>query len=183
MPGLDRTVVDTIDSALAIARVRRDIRTDFILAPHFDAIFLKAADELWARTHELLSSGRYAPEPVLTVAVPKVRNFTRPGSILWPIDRLVYQALTDLSAPTLEAQLDQSRTFSHVVVEPGSEGHLFEPEHLCWDRFQSALRKVASKGGFFVKADVAKLLRKDSPISPDQPYDCIGVRARGSTFA
>jgi hypothetical protein len=160
MPGLDRTVLDMIDSTLAIARVRRDVRTDFILAPHFDAIFLKAADELWARAHELLSSGRYAPEPVLTVAVPKVRNFTRPGSILWPIDRLVYQVLADLSAPTLEAQLDRSRTFSHVVVEPGSEGHLFEPEHLCWDRFQTALRKVASKGGFFVKADVANYFER-----------------------
>jgi hypothetical protein len=44
MPGLDRTVLDSVDSALAIARVRRDIRTDFILAPHFDGIFLKAAD-------------------------------------------------------------------------------------------------------------------------------------------
>jgi retron-type reverse transcriptase len=160
MPGLDRTVLDTIDSALAIARVRRDIRTDFILAPHFDAIFLKASDELWARTHELLSSGRYAPEPVLTVAVPKARNFTRPGSILSPIDRLVYQALSDLMAPTLEAQLDRSRAFSHVVVEPGSEAHLFEPEHVCWDRFQTALRKLASKGGFFVKADVANYFER-----------------------
>ncbi len=80
MPGLDRTTLNKIDSALAIARVRRDIRTDFILPPHFDLIFLKAADELWARTHELLSSGKYAPEPVLTVAVPKTRNFTRPGA-------------------------------------------------------------------------------------------------------
>lgn len=145
MPGLDRTVLGTIDSALSVARVRRDVRTDFILAPHFDAIFLKAADEPWARTHELLSSGKYAPEPVLTVAVPKVRNFTRPGSILWPIDRLVYQVLADLSAPTLEAQLDRSRTFSHVVVEPGSEGHFFEPEHLCWDRFQLRSAKLRAR--------------------------------------
>src|SRR5688572_6282674 len=126
MPGLDRTVLDTLNSAVAIARVRRDIRTDFILAPHFDAIFLKAADELWARTHELLSSGRYIPEPVLTVAVPKPRNFTRPGSILCPIDRLVYQLLGDLLAPTLEAQLDRTRTFSHVIADAGSEGYLFE---------------------------------------------------------
>ena len=37
---------------------------------------------------------------------------------------------------------------------------MFEPEHLCWDRFQSALRKVASKGGFFVKADVANYFER-----------------------
>ena len=45
MPGLDRTVLNAIDSGLAIARVCRDIRTDLILAPHFDAIFLKAAED------------------------------------------------------------------------------------------------------------------------------------------
>ena len=94
------------------------------------------------------------------MAVPKPRNFTRPGSILCPIDRLVYQALGDLLAPTLEAQLDRTRTFSHVVAEAGSEGHLFEPEHLCWERFQTALRKSASKGGFFVKADVANYFER-----------------------
>ena len=160
MPGLDRSVLDKVDSDLAIARIRRDIRTDFILAPHFNAIFLKAADELWARTHEQLSSGKYAPEPVLTVAVPKVRNFTRPGSILSPIDRLVYQALADLVAPTIEAQLDRSRTFSHVVAQTGSEVHLFEPEHRCWDRFQTALRKLASKVGYFVKADIANYFER-----------------------
>src|SRR5262249_49149966 len=79
---------------------------------------------------------------------------------LSPIDRLVYQALGDLLAPTLEAQLDRSRTFSHVVAKPGSEGHLFEPEHLCWDRFQKALRKLAREGGVFVKADVANYFER-----------------------
>jgi hypothetical protein len=160
MPGLDRTVLNKIDSAVAIARIRRDVRTDFILAPHFDAIFLKAADELWARTYELLSSGKYTPEPVLTVAVPKPRDFTRPGSILSPIDRLIYQSLADLVAPILEEQLDRSRTFSNIVVQPGSEGHMFEPEHPCWERFQTTLRKIAKKGGYFVKADVANYFER-----------------------
>lgn len=45
-------------------------------------------------------------------------------------------------------------------MQPGSEGHLFEPEHLCWDRFQISLRKLASKGGYFVKADVANYFER-----------------------
>src|SRR6185503_21123720 len=84
MAGLDRVFLDSIDANVAVARIRRDVRTDFILAPHYDAIFVKAADELWARTHELLASGKYNPELPLTVAVPKPRGFTRPGSVLAP---------------------------------------------------------------------------------------------------
>jgi len=119
MPGLDRTVLKSIDPDVAVARICRDIHTDFILAPHYDAIFLRAAEEIWARANELLSSGKYCPELALTVAVPKPRGFTRPGSILTPIDRLVYQVLADIVASTVEAQLDRSRTFSNVIVEPG----------------------------------------------------------------
>lgn len=139
---------------------RRDIRTDFILAPHYDAIFVKAGDELWARTHELLVSGKYNPELALTVAVPKPRGFTRPGSILAPIDRLLYQALADLLAPTLEAQLDRSRTFSHVLIEPATNGHMFEQEHVSWDCLQGALQKLVHRGGYFVKADVANYFER-----------------------
>lgn len=160
MPGLDRTVLDSIDPDVAVARICRDIQTDLILAPHYNAIFLKAAEEIWARTNELLSSGKYCPELALTVAVPKARGFTRPGSILTPVDRLVYQALADIVAPTVEGQLDRSRTFSNVIVEPGKEGHMFEPEHLCWERLQSSLDKLATKGGYFVKADIANYFER-----------------------
>ena len=41
-----------------------------------------------------------------------------------------------------------------------TEGHLFEPEHVCWQRFQTGLRKLANEGGFFVKADVANYFER-----------------------
>ncbi len=44
MPGLDKSVLKFIVWELAIRRIRVDFQTDFILAPHFNAIFLKAAD-------------------------------------------------------------------------------------------------------------------------------------------
>lgn len=160
MPGLDRTVLDSVDADVAVARICRDIQSDFILAPHYNVIFLKAAEEIWTRTKELLSSGRYYPELALTVAVPKPRGFTRPGSVLAPVDRLVYQALADIVAPTVEGQLDRSRTFSNVIVEPGREGHMFEPEHLCWERLQASLDKLATKGGYFVKTDIANYFER-----------------------
>jgi retron-type reverse transcriptase len=160
MPGLDAAVLKRIDQKLALARIQRDIRSDFVLAPHYNSIFVRASDELWDRTHELLSSGKYSPELALTVAVPKPRGFTRPGSILTPIDRLVYQVLADIVAPILEEQLDRSRTFSHVVVAADSDGHMFEQEHACWDRLQSALRHLADQGGCFVKADIANYFER-----------------------
>jgi len=48
MPGLDRTVLDTIDPELALRRIRRDTLSDFIIAPHDNVILLRAGDELWA---------------------------------------------------------------------------------------------------------------------------------------
>jgi len=127
MPGLDKKILDVIDATKVIDRIKIDIRTDFILAPHYNAIFINAGEELWGRVHELLKSGNYQPDLPLTVSVPKERGFTRPGSILGPVDRFVYQALIDLASPVLESQLDRERTFSHI---PSSDGKaMFEPAH------------------------------------------------------
>ena len=115
MPGLDRQILDFVDHATLINRVKADIRTDFILAPHLNTIFVNAPDETWEHVASQLRSGNYEPELPLTVSVPKERGFVRPGSILLPSDRIVYQLLIDLSSDVLETQLDRNRTFSHQV--------------------------------------------------------------------
>src|SRR5437867_3735241 len=117
MIGLDAKVLNQINPELALKRIQRDIPSDFVLAPHYAIIFNKAGNELWDRTNALLKSGRYEPGLPLTIDAPKPRGFTRPGSILPPADRLVYQVVADLIAPKLEGQLDRSRTFSHVLIE------------------------------------------------------------------
>ena len=61
MPGLDKKIIDLIDPIKVIDRVKIDVRTDFILAPHYNAIFINAGAELWARVYELLRSGQYQP--------------------------------------------------------------------------------------------------------------------------
>jgi hypothetical protein len=160
MPGLDKSIVASIDPQIALARIIRDVRSDFILAPHYNAIFLKAGPELWERTSELLRSGKYQPELALTISVLKPGGFTRPGSILHPVDRIVYQALADLLCDTLEAQLDRTRTFSHVVVPAAGAGHMFRSEHESWNELQDRLGELAGLGGYFVKCDVANYFER-----------------------
>lgn len=158
MPGLDKKILDLIDPKKVIDRIKIDIRTDFILAPHHNAIFINAGSELWGRVQELLKSGQYQPELPHTISVPKERGFTRPGSILGPVDRFVYQALIDIASPTLEAQLDRERTFSHVLSnDPNS---MFEPAHESWSRFQAKMGSLCTSEGYTVKADIANYFER-----------------------
>jgi len=46
MPGLDKKILDMIDPNKVIDRIKIDIRTDFILAPHYNAIFINTGKEL-----------------------------------------------------------------------------------------------------------------------------------------
>jgi hypothetical protein len=159
MPGLDKTIIDAIDENVVFRRIHRDLRSDFIHAPHFNLVFAKASEDLWGYTCELLNAGKYQPELPITISVPKPRGFSRPGSILQPIDRAVYQALADVIAPTVEAQIDRSRSFSQVLASPDDSDHMFVTEH-AWDNFQEQLKSLADQGGYFVKADVANYFER-----------------------
>jgi hypothetical protein len=117
--GLDQAVLKNIDWALALKRIRQDLRSDFIYAPHLSFLYQKAGQELIASLKSELSSGTYSPGIPITVEVPKpfrIRvavqskrlgpNYSRPGSILLPRDRLLYQALADQAAPIVHAKTD-----------------------------------------------------------------------------
>ncbi len=158
MAGLDNKVLDVIEAEKVIERIKIDLRSDFILAPHYNAIFLKAADEVWQKAQELLRSGKYEPELPHTISIPKGRGFVRPGSILAPLDRFVYQALIDVTTPVLEQQLDRKRTFSHVPC--GDHGSMFEPTHESWKNFQHAVSHICQQGGYVVKADIANYFER-----------------------
>jgi hypothetical protein len=153
MPGLDRKIVGQIDYESVIAHVKSDIRSDFILAPHYNAIFNHAGDSLWEQLKQQLSAGTYQPELPITMSVPKERFFTRPGSILRPVDRFLYQALVDSVIDQLEGGLDRERSFSHV---PSDEyGQMFEPNHESWERFQSRVTEICESSEFILKADIS----------------------------
>ncbi|MEE2951206.1 MAG: reverse transcriptase domain-containing protein [Pseudomonadota bacterium] len=158
MPGLDGRIIAQINHASVIAHVKADIRSDFILAPHYNAIFNRAGDELWEQLRQQLRAGTYQPELPITMSVPKERFFTRPGSILRPLDRLLYQALVDNVMERLEEGHDRTRSFSHVPS--GEEGQMFEPNHESWERFQQRIAVICDESEFVLKADISNYFER-----------------------
>ncbi len=160
MPGLDRVVLDQIDLEHIIKRVQTDVRTDFILAPHYNFIYTKASDVLAEACQQKLRSGTYTPNLPLTISVPKEWGFTRPGSILNPIDRVIYHALADQTTQQIEGQLDRNRVFSHVVENISTTDELFQPAQECWKRLQEAVASMGSSGGYILKADISNYFER-----------------------
>lgn len=158
MPGLDRNIISEIDNADVVSHVKADIRSDFILAPHYNVIFNRAGDELWDQVKQQLRSGTYQPDLPVTMSVPKERFFTRPGSILRPADRFVYQALVDNIMDKLEDSLDRERSFSHVPTN--TPEHMFEPNHQSWERFQARVAVICDESEFILKADISNYFER-----------------------
>lgn len=153
MPGLDRRIIRAIDHQSVIAHVKADIRSDFILAPHYNAVINHAGDDLWEQLKQQLGGGTYQPELPITMSVPKERFFTRPGSILRPADRFLYQALVDHIMDELEGSLDRQRSFSHLPSD--EEGQMFQPNHVSWERFQACVADICDESEFILKADIS----------------------------
>ena len=93
MAYLDSVLIDALDKSRAFGRVLVDADTDFIYAPHYKLLYELMQDELWGHITNSLASGQYTPSPLITAEIPKSSGLTRPGSILFPADRVLYQAL------------------------------------------------------------------------------------------
>ena len=152
MPGLDQIVVQDIDWSNAARNIVLDVRSDFILSPHFDAIYNKCSEQLIEKTTQALRSGGYQPRMPITFSVPKGNFLTRPGSILEPQDRLVHQALIERALPQIEENMDRNRAFSHI---PDGENALFRPSHEGWDAFQVKVKQISDDSQFILRADIA----------------------------
>jgi hypothetical protein len=164
--GLDPAELRTINWTLAIKRLLSDVRSDFIYAPHLSNVYRHASDDLIGEVRSELQNGQYGPGSPVTLDVPKSSRmrvvprggrgptFSRPGSILLPKDRLVYQVLADKAAPLIKRHTDTKRSFSHRVVVNSAE--MFEPSRAAWNRMQQALNALSKKkSGYVIKADVA----------------------------
>ncbi len=154
--GLDNNVIQNVNWALALKRVAQDLRSDFIYAPHLSFIYNKAGEELTAILKAELLSGKYSPGVPLTIEVPKsfrIRvavtskrlgpNYSRPGSILLPKDRLFYQMLADELAPIVNSKTDTARSFSHQLA-PITSASMFIPTRTCWNDLQKSLAVYAT---------------------------------------
>ena len=143
--GLDPTFVKRIDWTLALKRISQDVRTDFIHAPHISVIYAQAGDSLVEQVTRELNAGTYRSGEPVTVEVPKTfriavaggrnrvfgPNYSRPGSILLPGDRLFYQALADEAGPVIEKATDYERSFSHRLADASSPA-MFHSSRTCW---------------------------------------------------
>jgi hypothetical protein len=155
MPGLDPAAINATDTQLLFRRIRSDSRTDLIVAPHFDAIFHYGEAPLWSLAAQQLSSGQYEPDLPIRLAIPKPRGFNRPGSILLPLDRVVYQLTADRLARAVETSLDRDRVFNNVVPLDDPDGDFFEPAGESYSQFQSALVFASTRHTHFVVLDVS----------------------------
>lgn len=166
--GLDTQQINKIDWKLTLQRVSNDLRSDFIYAPHLGFLYAKAADELIDAVQKQLKAGQFSPGTPITIEVPKstrlrviganrtAGSFSRPGSILLPWDRILYQALADQAAPIISAKLDGARSFSHKIEDMKSST-MFVPTRTSWNNLQRALAKYSEnkKINYVLKVDVA----------------------------
>jgi hypothetical protein len=185
--GIDSVALESIDWSLAAERILSDIRSDFIYAPHLSNVFRHAAETLIATVETELKSGRFAPARPVTIEVPKSSrmhviprgsrgpSFSRPGSILFPKDRLLYQALADNAAPLVEKNTDRNRSFSHQLAADDSP-ELFEPSRACWNKLQRALTRLSKKyeKSYVIKADIANCFESVNQHTLVNHLDAIG---------
>lgn len=168
--GLDATFVKKIDWTLALKRISQDVRTDFIHAPHISAIYAQAGEALVEQVKHDLKAGAYRCGEPVTVEVPKTfriavadgkgnvfgPNYSRPGSILLPSDRLFYQALADQAALVIDQATDHDRSFSHRLGDANSPA-MFHSSRSCWNELQEINREHARTKGvkFALRVDIA----------------------------
>jgi hypothetical protein len=182
--GMDGTMLSKIDWNLALKRIIHDQRTDFIYAPHLGFIYSQAGDNLIADVKRELRSGQYTSGLPLTIEVPKsfrIRivaslrrlgpSFSRPGSILLPQDRMIYQALADQAAPIVAAKTDSARSYSHQLADPNSAS-MFLPTRVCWSALQNALAEHAKSetNKYILKVDVAHLWLVEFAHANQRPH-------------
>jgi hypothetical protein len=116
-----------------------------------------------------LAKGKFAPGVPITIEVPKSfrikvggpakrlgPSFSRPGSILRPSDRILYQVLADQAAPAVKAKTDESRSFGHRLAD-GTSDAMFLPTRKCWGDLQNAIRPHVENEGhrYILRLDVA----------------------------
>jgi hypothetical protein len=167
--GMDAKLVSEIDWDLALARVVHDLRSDFVYAPHLGFLYRKAGKEAVELLTNELKAGTYSPGVPITIEVPKPfriavkvkskrlgPNYSRPGSILLPRDRLLYQALADEAASVVQAKTDFKRVFSHALG-PAHDPSMFLPTRECWNALQKALSTYGKPKStkYVLKIDVA----------------------------
>lgn len=163
MPGLDSSLIKNINYKQAIERIAYDINSDFIFAPHYSTVYKNASVELWDKLKESLQSGTYNPQLPITIEVPKKSGLTRPGTILNPIDRLLYQVIIDEMVFDIEMCIDRTKVFSNVYDFLSDEpGRMFVSVTDKYTELRGRLSELCNNGNFnyVIIADIASYFER-----------------------
>ncbi len=157
MFGLDQNIVEKVDYNLTLKRIINDVQGDFIYAPHINAVYALAQEELWNNLSSKLISKNFDSSLPITIEIPKPTGFTRPGSILMPYDRMSYQLAIDNIGPDAEKLIDRKKVFSNVLLSRDPKGLMFKSSAKCFNSFSRNIIKYAKKKSYryVLKADIA----------------------------
>lgn len=152
MAGLNKVTLDSIDFKKAIDRILTDMKTDFIFAPHIEIIYEYGHDALIKLLKNKLEKYSFSCSLPITVDVPKKSMLSRPGSILLPLDRLLYQVIIDSIAQELENDIDREHVFSNVYEDSIS---MVEDYKISHDNFRNYFYNGVGNYKYCLKTDVA----------------------------
>lgn len=159
--GINEQLIDLFDRDLAFRRIKSDIKSDFIPAPHLDLIYEKGSEELYNELTKELKNGGFSPNLPITIESIKPSGFSRPGSILLPFERLAYQLFIDVISPEAEKEIDREKVFSNVL-NPPEEEFMFQNPGESYSNFKERVQYIASsnKYEYVLKADVSSFFER-----------------------
>lgn len=116
-------------------------------APGVDGITIDKFQEYtrpqWSDIRESLKTGRYKPQPVLRVEIPKPTGGTRPLGIPTVLDRVIQQAIAQILVPIFDPEFSES-----------SFG--FRPGRSAQDAVQKARQHIRHGFRYAVDMDLSK---------------------------
>ena len=157
MPGMDNTLIDQIDFHKSIKRIQSDIKSDFIYAPHLFSIYKYAPDFLISKVKQELKNGSFNFSLPQMIDVPKASGLTRPGAILLPKDRLLYQVLSDNMIDEIEKNLDREHVFSNI---PSNDENMFLPLGDSFKLFEKTIQEKCSRYRYCLRTGMLLLFLK-----------------------
>ncbi len=152
VPPFDLTKLP-IDWTLAIQRFERDIRDDFFPDPLQYRDVLQAAK---AGARHLIDDAAYTPEAAESWEVPKPNLTIRHVINVSPIDRIVYQGIVDVIAPSLDSRLSPRCRSYRLRTPAGAE--MFEKSVLAHQTINTEIRQwlTGDPGARLVTIDIAQ---------------------------
>jgi hypothetical protein len=146
-----------LDLSLAWGRVQTDRVNDFFPDPLDHRDFRHQLEDSLQRIQFAVERQTYVPTEAIPYDVPKPEFFLRPASYLNTSDRVLYQALIDTMAETIEGKLSPPEVvFAFRLDRDGSPTRMFRRGVARWLQFRSEIRKAYLDEGynFLVNTDI-----------------------------